>query len=191
MVDVSNVKGLSFSGHTLNVAERALLSAAIMKKGIEENLAVSFWGKIFGTEANYLVCVGIVQKFSGVPSKKFFYLVSGGENPSSELAEVEAKHAELAAKDEGKPFTGAPDTELREAEEEGQDAYTEAHRLAFTVAVRNTLRLIALVEPSPRLALALVLSFIRAPLPYLVCCLFSLTLPPPFCLSFFLSTTEH
>ena len=138
MVDVSNVKGLSFSGHTLNVAERALLSAAIMKKGIEENLAVSFWGKIFGTEANYLVCVGIVQKFSGVPSKKFFYLVSGGENPSSELAELEAaRHPELAAKDEGKPFTGAPDTELREAEEEGQDAYTEAHRLAFAVAVRS------------------------------------------------------
>ena len=39
MVDVSDVKSLSFSGNTLNVAERALLSAAIMKKGIEENLS--------------------------------------------------------------------------------------------------------------------------------------------------------
>eukprot|EP00591_Stephanopyxis_turris_P008770 CAMPEP_0195525750 /NCGR_PEP_ID=MMETSP0794_2-20130614/26351_1 /TAXON_ID=515487 /ORGANISM="Stephanopyxis turris, Strain CCMP 815" /LENGTH=260 /DNA_ID=CAMNT_0040656275 /DNA_START=30 /DNA_END=809 /DNA_ORIENTATION=+ len=135
MADVRTIKALNFSGHTLNVAERALLKPALLKKRAEENLAETlFWGKIFGQEANYLICVGIVQKFSGVPSKKFYYLVSGGENPSSELAEIEHKFADAAAKDAGKPFTGAPDTVITEAEEEGEESYTEAHRLAHAVA---------------------------------------------------------
>ena len=139
MVDVRDVKNLSFSGHTLNVAERALLGAAILKKGIEENLAgISFWGKLFGKEANYLIAVGAVQKFSGVPSKKFYYLVSGGENPSSELAECEHKFAELAAKNSGKQLEGVPETVLQEAEEEDGESFTEAHLVAHTVKVRTS-----------------------------------------------------
>lgn len=139
MVDVRDIKNLAFSGHTLNVAERALLSAAILKKNIDENLVqISFWGKIFGKEASYLVCVGRVQKFSGLPSKKFYYLVSGGDNPSSELAECEHKFTELAAKDAGKQLEGAPETVLLEAEEDDQESYTEAHLLAFTVQSIDT-----------------------------------------------------
>lgn len=136
MTDVRDVKSLSFSGHTLNVAERALLSAAILKKRVEEGLAeVSFWGKIFGSEASYLIAVGVVQKFSGVPSKKFFYIVSGGENPTSELAELEHKFPGKAARDAGKQLTGVPDAPMGEEEpEEGEEAYIESHLLAFTVA---------------------------------------------------------
>ena len=137
MVDVREVRGLSFSGSTLNVAERALLGAAILKKQIEESLSeVGFWGKIFGAEANYLIAVGVVQKFSGVPSKKFFYIVSGGENPTSELAELEHKFGDLAQKDLGRQLQGVPETPLQEeSDEEGQETYTEAHLLALTVAV--------------------------------------------------------
>jgi hypothetical protein len=139
-MDVRDVKSLAFSGHTLNVAERALLSAAIVKKGLDENLSqVAFWGKLFGKQANYLVVVGNAPKFSGVPSKKFFYLTSGGENPSAQLAECEYKFPELAAKDaaSGRHLEGAPETVLREADEDaGQaEAYTEAHLLAHMVAV--------------------------------------------------------
>jgi radial spoke head protein 9 len=136
-MDLSSISSLAFSGHTLNVAERSLLKAAVVKKAIDEGLTfVGFWGKIFGKEANYLICVGNTPKFSGVPNKKFYYMVSGGENPSSELAECEHKFEDLAARGTDKQFEGVPETVLREPEDEDEDAeaYTEAHLLAYTVA---------------------------------------------------------
>ena len=92
-MDPTFISSLAFSGHTLNIAERALLKAALVKKSIDEGLEfIGFWGKIFGKEANYLVCVGNTPKFSGVPTKKFYYIVSGGENPTAELSELSLKH---------------------------------------------------------------------------------------------------
>ena len=35
---------------------------------------ILFWGKIQGTSDAYLICVGLQDRFAGVPAKKFYYL---------------------------------------------------------------------------------------------------------------------
>jgi hypothetical protein len=72
MVDVRELSRLSFSGHTLSVEERAGLEVAMRQRRLEEGLAtVKFFGKVFGAEADYLVCYGL-RADQEHPSKQFF-----------------------------------------------------------------------------------------------------------------------
>lgn len=75
-MDLSLIERMSFSGNTLNPKERATLMVVMAKKKSDEPdlTGVLFWGKIQGTSDAYLVCVGLQDKFAGVPSKKFYYL---------------------------------------------------------------------------------------------------------------------
>ena len=73
-MDVQDSCHLGFSGNTLNVKERSLLEIVMAKKKREESLQeVLFWGKIFGTSADYLICFGVRKMFTGVPVKKFYF----------------------------------------------------------------------------------------------------------------------
>ena len=75
-MELSLIDRISFSGNTLNPKEQATLSVVIAKKQRDEPdlTQVLFWGKIQGTDDSYLICVGLQDRFSGVPAKKFYYL---------------------------------------------------------------------------------------------------------------------
>lgn len=64
---------LAFSGHTLNVEERAGLEVAINRRKIENGLTeAAFWGKITGLEADYIVVAGFGPS-PEYPNKQFFF----------------------------------------------------------------------------------------------------------------------
>ena len=75
-MDLDTIDRLSFSGNALNAKERATLEVVMAKKSRDEPdlTEVLFWGKIQGTENSYLICVGLQDRFAGVPAKKFYYL---------------------------------------------------------------------------------------------------------------------
>ena len=75
-MDLCSVDRISFSGNTLNPKEQATLSIVIAKKKRDEPdlTEILFWGKIQGTSDAYLICVGLQDRFAGVPTKKFYYL---------------------------------------------------------------------------------------------------------------------
>ena len=75
-MDLSSVDRISFSGNTLNPKEQATLAIVIAKKRRDEPdlTEILFWGKIQGTSDAYLICVGLQDRFAGVPAKKFYYL---------------------------------------------------------------------------------------------------------------------
>jgi radial spoke head protein 9 len=159
-MDLSLIDRMAFSGNTLNPKERAILSVAITKKQSDQSdlSSVQFWGKISGTTDSYLICVGLQEKFSGVPSKKFFYMTSNGKPVLADLSSPTAKQAAAAVKEAQKPFTGNP-TEVPEDAEENEDseeeAYSEKHRLAFVVSeIDNAVSIVPrgafLVTPSHR-----------------------------------------
>lgn len=137
-MDLCLVERIAFSGNTLNPKERATLMVVMAKKQRDEPdlTEVLFWGKIQGTDDAYLICVGLQDRFSGVPAKKFYYLTSTGKPELAELPELKAKFAQDAKKEVRKPFTGDPATTPEDAEEpEDEDAevYSEKHRLAYAV----------------------------------------------------------
>lgn len=136
-MELSLIDRISFSGNTLNPKEQATLSVVIAKKQRDEPdlTQVLFWGKIQGTDDSYLICVGLQDRFSGVPAKKFYYLTSTGKPELAELPELNAKFVQEAQKQSRQPFTGDPATtnEEEEPEEEDAEVYSEKHRLAFVV----------------------------------------------------------
>jgi hypothetical protein len=72
-MDPLDIGALGFSGHTLNVEERAGLEVAIAKKRLEEGLReVGFWGKLFGEEDDYLVVAGFGPS-ADFPRKRFYF----------------------------------------------------------------------------------------------------------------------
>ena len=75
-MDLCSVDRISFSGNTLNPKEQATLSIVIAKKKRDEPdlTEIHFWGKIQGTSDAYLICVGLQDRFAGVPAKKFYFL---------------------------------------------------------------------------------------------------------------------
>lgn len=137
-MDLCAIDRVSFSGNTLNAKERATLMVVIAKKKRDESdlTEVLFWGKIQGTDDSYLVCVGLQDRFSAVPAKKFYYLASTGKPELAELPELNAKFAAEAQKQSRQPFTGDPATTAEEdddGEDENAEVYSEKHRLAYVV----------------------------------------------------------
>merc|ERR1719407_28598 len=109
-MDLDTIDRLSFSGNALNAKERATLEVVMAKKARDEPdlTEVLFWGKIQGTENSYLICVGLQDRFSGVPAKKFYYLTSTGKPELAELPDLNAAFTAEILKQSRKPFTGDP-----------------------------------------------------------------------------------
>lgn len=135
-MELSQLEGISFAGVGLNVAEKATLEVAMGKAKHENNLdELLFWGKIYGTTKNYLVCVGTKKTFSGVPEKKFFFC-NGSRLVL--LPGVTSDAAAVIQKAEGKDFTGNAEASLDvDSAEDGAEALTEIHRLSAKVRVRT------------------------------------------------------
>lgn len=140
-MDLSSVDRISFSGNTLNPKEQATLAIVIAKKSRDEPdlTEILFWGKIQGTSDAYLICIGLQDRFAGVPAKKFYYLTSTGKPELAELPDqLQPKFVQEAQKHLRKPFNGdpavGPDGEeaVAEDDEEGE-VYCEKHRLAYVV----------------------------------------------------------
>ena len=72
-MDISDNAYLSASGCSLNTSERAGLEAAILAQRAAKVKEPQFWGKIEGTGGDYLITQSIVEGFSAVPTKKFYY----------------------------------------------------------------------------------------------------------------------
>jgi len=137
-MDLSLIDRISFSGNTLNPKEQATLLVVMAKKTRDEPdlTEVLFWGKIQGTDDSYLVCVGLQDRFSGVPAKKFYYLASGGKPELAELPELNPKFVQEAQKQSRQPFSGDPATTVDDEENDPDDdteVYSEKHRLAYVV----------------------------------------------------------
>jgi len=137
-MDLCLVDRIAFSGNTLNPKERATLCLVIAKKKRDEPdlTEVLFWGKIQGTDDSYLVCVGLQDRFSGVPGKKFYYLASTGKPELAELPDLNPKFVQEAQKQSRQPFTGDPATtneDDEDNEDEEAEVYSEKHRLAYVV----------------------------------------------------------
>ncbi len=72
-MDISDNAYLSASGCSLNTSERAGLEAALLAQRAAKVKDPQFWGKIEGTGGDYLITQSIVEGFSAVPTKKFYY----------------------------------------------------------------------------------------------------------------------
>ena len=72
-MDPLHLHHLGFSGHTLNVEERAGLEVAINKQRLDEGLReMKFWGKLLGEEDDYLVVYGFGAS-QDFPRKRFYF----------------------------------------------------------------------------------------------------------------------
>ena len=64
---------LGYAGVGLNVPERTKLEILMAKTQAEEKLSeINFWGKIYGTEADYLICCAMKKAFTSTPVKTFY-----------------------------------------------------------------------------------------------------------------------
>jgi len=126
MTDVSRTGNLSFSGNCLSPQETSALQVLCLKKRRDESqTAVQFWGKVFGTETDYVVCVGILEVFNGLPVKKFYFT----QAPFGDLNEIPS----LNADEKASCAAMADQTFTGRADEPAGDGCTEAHRLAYAV----------------------------------------------------------
>jgi len=138
-MDLDTIDRLSFSGNTLNAKERATLEVVMAEKARDEPdlTEVLFWGKIQGTENSYLICVGLQDRFAGVPAKKFYYLTSTGKPELAELPDLNAAFTAEVVKQSRQPFGGDPSQPLDEDAEPGDDedaeVCSEKHRLSYVV----------------------------------------------------------
>ena len=61
----------SLAGFTLNVEERAVLSASLQAKKDQEKLeSITFWGKVLGINKDYLIAQAVGKSFF---DRKFYY----------------------------------------------------------------------------------------------------------------------
>ncbi|GAB5366546.1 hypothetical protein AAMO2058_001152700 [Amorphochlora amoebiformis] len=79
--------GSSYCGLALNMGQRMAVKSALLKLKLQEKLkCISFWGKIIGTEKDYLIAVSVMPgKLEFL--KKFYVSVDNGVS-FSELREV-------------------------------------------------------------------------------------------------------
>lgn len=86
MTSLSNLDGLASSGVGLTVEERAALQVEFLRltnaEGFDE---VNFWGKIYGNEADYIICFALVSNGQQWPLKRFFYCTKGSNRPLTRL----------------------------------------------------------------------------------------------------------
>ena len=72
MASIAGLGNLAFSGNTLSVEEAAGLEVALAKRRLEEGVSdVKFWGRITGSERDYLVAYAVAD-IEGFPHKRFF-----------------------------------------------------------------------------------------------------------------------
>ena len=72
-MELEDLPFLAFTGQTLNLEERAGLETQMAKRRLEGGYPqVYFWGKISGTEADYLVVYGFSPSESW-PKKTFYF----------------------------------------------------------------------------------------------------------------------
>lgn len=138
-MDLDTIDKISFSGNTLNAKEQATLVVVMAKKKRDEPdlTEVLFWGKIQGTENSYLICVGLQDRFAGVPAKKFYFLSATGKPELAELPDLKPAFVTEVLKHSRKPFGGDPaaplDEEADEPDDEDAEVCSEKHRLAYVV----------------------------------------------------------
>jgi radial spoke head protein 9 len=126
MVDVSRTGNIAFSGNCLTPQETSALQVLCLKKRRDAgHNAVHFWGKISGTENDYVVCVGVQEVFNGLPTKKFYF----SQAPFGDLNEIPT----LSDEESASCAAMADQTFTGRADEPAGDGCTEAHRLAFAV----------------------------------------------------------
>lgn len=142
-MDPLDLNNLAFSGHTLNVEERAGLEAAIAKRRLDEGLTEAFfWGKITGAEADYLVVYGFGPS-TDFPKKQFYYCTTKTFTLQAfpDMPEEFVKQSSVVSGG----FKGDPNRLMNEDEEEEDEEdedgapkpkkvlFREAHRLAYVV----------------------------------------------------------
>jgi len=132
-MEITDCEKLGFSGMSLNVKERSLMEILMAKKRREEGLdEMLFWGKIYGSTADYLICFGVRKMFSGVPSKKFYFC--NGETLQQLPELTKGMKEKVLAFGENGTFIGDPNAALDdEADEEDDNICRELHRLAYKV----------------------------------------------------------
>lgn len=140
MCDLDNVDKLADSGMCLSVEEKAGLEIAMVQRSNDEGfIKLLFWGKIMGTNQDYLVCYGLLPSYD-YPQKKFFFCTTSNY-VLQQMPVIDAELTQKAEAVEGM-FSGEPDKPLEEAPEDGGDAleegeakniFREEHRLAQTV----------------------------------------------------------
>lgn len=135
------------SGQGLTVEETAALQIGIQRRTNEEGFSQClYWGKVTGTDNDYLVVVGYGPG-KGCPSKKFFFCTSNNlvlrEMPSLS-AEFAGKAAAVTGRFKGDPalLYGEEEDEDKGDEEEDDvvrpPKFDEMHRLAYVVnAIEN------------------------------------------------------
>lgn len=70
---------LSAGGQTLNVAQRLAVTNALTKLKVNEKLPeITFWGKIFGVNNDYLIAVSISTGAGGAIDKRFYFSTDSG-----------------------------------------------------------------------------------------------------------------
>ena len=142
-MDIHDLHDLAWCGATLNVQERAVLEAGLVRRRLEEGLeSIGFWGRVTGTEADYLVAVGTLPAVgAGYPRKKFYYATTKAPKLTA-LPDVSPEFAAKAGKVGGR-LRGDPAFPLEEGGDDAPPAedgapeppkLVEAHRLALIVA---------------------------------------------------------
>jgi len=140
MCDLDYVEKLASSGMCLSVEEKAGLEIAMMKRKVQEGFKnLYFWGKIQGTQEDYLICYGMLPSYD-YPQKKFFFCTTSNYYELQQMPVIDTEMTKKAEAVEGM-FSGEPDKPLEEVPEEtaedseaaAQNVFREEHRLAQTV----------------------------------------------------------
>ena len=73
-MEIEHINHLSRSiGQTLTSQEQSNVEIGLIKRSATEKLMnLKFWGKITGTQADYIIAVGLI-KSNDYPTKKFFF----------------------------------------------------------------------------------------------------------------------
>lgn len=145
MASLASLAGLAaVCGSGVTVEESAALQVGMQKRKNEEGLMhVLFWGKVTGTDNDYLVAVGFLPG-KGAPTKKFYFATTNNlvlqamPDLSDEFA---AKASALNSRFKGDPsllLDGDEEDEDKgdEDDEEGVERppkFSEMHRLAYVV----------------------------------------------------------
>jgi radial spoke head protein 9 len=145
----SGLKAVSSGGNVLNCQELTGVQAGLtLLKSKEKLPEIYFWGKIFGSKADYYLACGLGDTGFEFPTKLFYY--AGDDFDFKALPSLTQDMAELITElSAEKPFIGDPTTSLKEggAEEGGAEeadeaqaqaadpakSLTEVHKLALAV----------------------------------------------------------
>jgi radial spoke head protein 9 len=141
-MELADLHYLSWCGATLNVQERAVLEAGLVRRRLEEGLdSIGFWGRVTGTDADYLVAVGTLPPLgAGYPRKKFYYCttkapkLTGVPDVSAEFAAKAGKITGRLKGDAALPLEEETDAPPAEDGAPEPPKLVEAHRLALIVA---------------------------------------------------------